>query len=43
VADHWRAFEKARDAAWKELEDHLGLNSKSGTAPPPREPGKKKP
>jgi hypothetical protein len=41
VADHWDAAETARKAAWKELEDILEL--KKGVAPPPREPGKKKP
>ncbi len=41
VADHWEAAETARKAAWKDLEDLLEL--KKGVAPPPREPGKKKP
>jgi hypothetical protein len=41
VADHWKDSETARKAAWKELEDLMEL--KKGVAPPPREPGKKKP
>ncbi len=42
VADHWNRSEKAREAAWKELDAALGLNPKKGLAPPPREVGKKR-
>ncbi len=43
VEDNWKKAEEARKAAFKELEDVLELNTKKGIAPPPREPGKKKP
>jgi len=43
VDDHWKDAETSRKAAFKELEEALDLNPKKGIAPPPREPGKKKP
>ncbi len=42
VQDHGKRYEIARQAAWKELDDLLGLTLKDGIAPEPR-PAEKKP
>ena len=41
VEDHAKKYEDARQAAWKEIDDLLDLNPKTGVAPAPAEPKKK--
>lgn len=41
VVDHFKESEALGKKARKEIDDVLGLNAKTGIAPPPREPGKK--
>lgn len=41
VVDHFKESEALGKKARKEIDDVLGLNAKTGIAPPPREPGKR--